>query len=90
MAAILPDTPDKDTLHVIYTHIDMFHNVPIEHTSWNVVLTAFRLQIAQTPENDSLVVGEAVSSIGNIVIRAGWTHHAVFLCKESAAGWVGF
>ena len=64
----MPDETYKYTLHFCDAHIHMLDDAPVEHSRWHVPTTALLLQGLETPEDDSFVMGEAVSYIRHRVM----------------------
>ena len=73
----MTDEPDKNALHFFNAHIDMLDHTPVEHTRWNVPMTALLLQFLQAPE-DAFVMGETVLYIWQIVTRITLQHVRFF------------
>jgi len=65
----MSDEPNKNALHFLDAHIDVFEDAPVEHPRWHVPTTALLLQFLQAPENDALTMGETVLHIWQIVTR---------------------
>ena len=74
----MTDEPDKNALHFFNAHIDILDYAPIEHTRWNVPITALLLQFLQAPEDDSFVMGETVLYIWQIITRITIQHVRFF------------
>jgi hypothetical protein len=59
----MSDEAYKNTLHLVNAHIHTFHHTAIQHPRWHVPTTTLLLQFLETPENDSLTMGETVLHI---------------------------
>ena len=65
----MADEPEKNALHFCYAHNiwEGLYYAPVEHTRWNVLITAlFREARPQVPEDDAFVMGETVLYIWHI------------------------
>jgi hypothetical protein len=74
----MTDEPHENALHFFNAHIDMLDHTPVEHTRWNVPITALLLQFLQAPEDDAFVMGETVPYVWQIVTRITFRHARFF------------
>jgi len=65
----------------------MLNHSPIQHSCGNIPPTTFLLQFIQALEDDAFPVGETVSHIRQIVIRATFVHGGSTVIKENV-NWV--
>ena len=63
----MTDEPNENALHFFNAHIDMLDYTPIEHTRWDVPITALLLQCLQAPEDNAFLMSETVTDVWQIV-----------------------
>jgi hypothetical protein len=75
----MTDEPDKNALHFFNAYIDMLDHTSVEHTRWNVPITALLLQFLQAPEDDAFVMGETILYVWQVITRITIRHVRFFL-----------